>query len=417
MTSMSSMVEVESSIGTMVINESSDDAESTFDEDDGDDDDVDGERRRQNNVDNEKQRERRKKKKDDKDKTKYRPPFLDHFDRAREKEILIDRHLQAQGGGIDRSDTVGVAAAGVGLDNGANFTLNSLNTPSFEELLRLKGESMEQRFMDGVITTTAASNSSSSNNATVNNEVDFNTASSINSSGTFVRHHEGDTPIPSPAGTFVQHDDVPAAPPPPIGAFRHLHKGVVGYDESSFDPTGWTPVGPRLGDGTSMYHHQQHPYSSATPSSAAASTTAANSFYYNDGSSSMQLGSSALTHPSGPMNKLSSSSQQQQQQQHRGPVSRCDVVDGPPEGGGGDGSGGSDGVPKWRIDHDWTFQKIMQGDFDFLSESPYEELQQRLNLVDRECESELELLKRRYQNKRLPILSAIDAKRKRQQNF
>jgi len=86
------------------------------------------------------------------------------------------------------------------------------------------------------------------------------------------------------------------------------------------------------------------------------------------------------------------------------------VVDGPvggPEGGGASSS----------IDPTWTFHKIMQGEFDFLKTASYEELQQRLNLVDRECENELEALKGRYNVKRLPILSAIDAKRKRQQNF
>ena len=378
MTSMSSMVEVESSIGTMVINESSDDAESTFDEDD------------------EEAEERRKKKKEEKN--KYRPPFLDHFDRAREKEILIDRHLRGDAG--DGSAIGGGVYAGLG--NDVNVTLNSVHAPSFEELLRHKGESMERRFVNG-----GAGSSSASGGAS--GEVDFNTASSINSSGTFVRHHEGDTPIPSPAGTFVQHDSVPTAQMPAIGAFRH--PPGVGYDESSFDPAGWTPMGPGLDAGMTP----------GSLASSAHSTTAANSFYYQHGSS-MPLGSSAHTHPSGPMNKLNAAQQQvppqpsphQVMQQPRQvsrpgpPVSRCDVVDGPVDGSGQSGS---------RMDHAWTFEKIMQGDYDFLATTPYEELQQRLNLVDSECEGELELLKRRYHIKRRPILDAIAAKRKRQQNF
>ncbi len=47
----------------------------------------------------------------------------------------------------------------------------------------------------------------------------------------------------------------------------------------------------------------------------------------------------------------------------------------------------------------------------------YEELQSRITLLDPEMEREIEELRKRYQAKRQPILDAIDAKKKRQQNF
>jgi len=201
MTSISTMIEVESSIGTMVINESSDDAESTVDDEEED------------------EKERRRRKKEEKDKNRYRPPFMDHFDRRREKEILIDRHLRGEAGG-------GGGGGGDGTFNadGRDFSLNSTNAPSFDELLqRSKGESMERRFLNGAAAVAASSREdgvASDAAGGVGEEVDFNTASSINSSGTFVRHHEGDTPIPSPAGTFVQHDSVDSsAAQPRIDAY------------------------------------------------------------------------------------------------------------------------------------------------------------------------------------------------------
>ena len=47
----------------------------------------------------------------------------------------------------------------------------------------------------------------------------------------------------------------------------------------------------------------------------------------------------------------------------------------------------------------------------------YEELQKKMALLDPEMEQEIEDLRKRYQAKRQPILDAIDAKKKRQQNF
>ena len=130
------------------------------DDDDDDDSDDDGGQRR---------RRKKDEKRDHKDRTKYRPPFLDHFDRAREKEILIDRHLRGGGGGGDGSSGERHLD-----DNDVNFTLNSLNNPSFEELLRQKGESMERRILNEASTTATANGG-----GTGGVESHFNTASSI----------------------------------------------------------------------------------------------------------------------------------------------------------------------------------------------------------------------------------------------
>ena len=47
----------------------------------------------------------------------------------------------------------------------------------------------------------------------------------------------------------------------------------------------------------------------------------------------------------------------------------------------------------------------------------YEDLEMRLSDLDPEMEREIDELRARYQAKRQPILEAIDAKKKRQQNF
>ncbi|XP_014671241.1 PREDICTED: serine/threonine-protein kinase 3-like [Priapulus caudatus] len=62
-------------------------------------------------------------------------------------------------------------------------------------------------------------------------------------------------------------------------------------------------------------------------------------------------------------------------------------------------------------------RSFTDGDFEFLKCLTYEELQARMAALDPEMERELEELRRRYQAKRQPILDAIDAKKKRQQNF
>ena len=48
---------------------------------------------------------------------------------------------------------------------------------------------------------------------------------------------------------------------------------------------------------------------------------------------------------------------------------------------------------------------------------PCEELQSRMQSLDMEMEKEIEGLRARYQAKRQPILDAMEAKKKRQQNF
>ncbi|CAG5133164.1 unnamed protein product [Candidula unifasciata] len=64
------------------------------------------------------------------------------------------------------------------------------------------------------------------------------------------------------------------------------------------------------------------------------------------------------------------------------------------------------------------FQRsFIDGDFEFLRTLAYEELERRLADLDPEMEREIEELRARYQAKRQPILEAIDAKKKRQQNF
>lgn len=62
-------------------------------------------------------------------------------------------------------------------------------------------------------------------------------------------------------------------------------------------------------------------------------------------------------------------------------------------------------------------RSFIDGDFDFLRNLPYEELESRLSDLDPEMEREIDELRARYQAKRQPILDAIDAKKKRQNNF
>lgn len=54
---------------------------------------------------------------------------------------------------------------------------------------------------------------------------------------------------------------------------------------------------------------------------------------------------------------------------------------------------------------------------DFIKFLSFDDLQQRLNNIDVEMEREIEELNRKYTSKRQPILDAMDAKRKRQQNL
>lgn len=60
---------------------------------------------------------------------------------------------------------------------------------------------------------------------------------------------------------------------------------------------------------------------------------------------------------------------------------------------------------------------FIEGDFDYLKFLSFEELGQRMSSLDSDMEREIEDLRRRYHAKRQPILDAMDAKKKRQQNF
>lgn len=67
--------------------------------------------------------------------------------------------------------------------------------------------------------------------------------------------------------------------------------------------------------------------------------------------------------------------------------------------------------------HPMTRSLMLEENFEFLRHLSLEELRKRKLNLDSEMESEIEELRRRYSAKRQPILDAIDAKRKRQQNF
>merc|ERR1719244_1260443 len=51
-------------------------------------------------------------------------------------------------------------------------------------------------------------------------------------------------------------------------------------------------------------------------------------------------------------------------------------------------------------------------DFDFLKQLSYDDLQARLQALDPQMEQEIEELRKRYQEKRRPIIEAMDVKRK-----
>jgi len=72
-----------------------------------------------------------------------------------------------------------------------------------------------------------------------------------------------------------------------------------------------------------------------------------------------------------------------------------------------------------RSDPSTQFPKNFLGpmDFDFLKGLTYEELNQRMGSLDRDMEREIEDLRKRYQDKRQPILDAMEMKKRRQTNF
>lgn len=64
------------------------------------------------------------------------------------------------------------------------------------------------------------------------------------------------------------------------------------------------------------------------------------------------------------------------------------------------------------------FQRTFtENGFKFLKSLRYDELCQRMSTLDSDMEKEIEELRQRYQAKHQPIIDAIDAKKKRQQNF
>jgi serine/threonine kinase 3 len=64
------------------------------------------------------------------------------------------------------------------------------------------------------------------------------------------------------------------------------------------------------------------------------------------------------------------------------------------------------------------FQRAFgDSDVEFLKFLSYEELRKRMAKLDVEMEQEMDVIRRRYQTKRQPLLDAMEQKRKRQQNF
>lgn len=64
---------------------------------------------------------------------------------------------------------------------------------------------------------------------------------------------------------------------------------------------------------------------------------------------------------------------------------------------------------------DWKVP--LDGDYEFLKSWTVEDLQKRLLALDPMMEQEIEEIRQKYQSKRQPILDAIEAKKRRQQNF
>ncbi|XP_041467896.1 serine/threonine-protein kinase 3-like isoform X1 [Lytechinus variegatus] len=58
-----------------------------------------------------------------------------------------------------------------------------------------------------------------------------------------------------------------------------------------------------------------------------------------------------------------------------------------------------------------------EADFDFLKQLSIDELRERLSSLDPQMEAEIEELRKRYQEKRRPIIEAMEVKRKRTQHF
>ncbi|XP_063260681.1 serine/threonine-protein kinase 4 [Prinia subflava] len=72
-------------------------------------------------------------------------------------------------------------------------------------------------------------------------------------------------------------------------------------------------------------------------------------------------------------------------------------------------SGQTKNSSDWKVPQD--------GDYEFLKTWSVDELQKRLSALDPMMEQEIEEIRQKYQSKRQPILDAIEAKKRRQQNF
>ncbi|KAM4649830.1 serine/threonine-protein kinase 4 isoform 3-T3 [Amazona ochrocephala] len=72
-------------------------------------------------------------------------------------------------------------------------------------------------------------------------------------------------------------------------------------------------------------------------------------------------------------------------------------------------SGQTKNSSDWKVPQD--------GDYEFLKTWSVDELQRRLSALDPMMEQEIEEIRQKYQSKRQPILDAIEAKKRRQQNF
>ncbi|KAF3833927.1 hypothetical protein F7725_025131 [Dissostichus mawsoni] len=71
----------------------------------------------------------------------------------------------------------------------------------------------------------------------------------------------------------------------------------------------------------------------------------------------------------------------------------------------------------WKVPQDGDFDFVSNVFHEHLKNLDFEELQLRLTALDPMMEREIEELRQRYTAKRQPILDAMDAKKRRQQNF
>ncbi|KAM8713771.1 hypothetical protein ACLKA7_014008 [Drosophila subpalustris] len=87
-------------------------------------------------------------------------------------------------------------------------------------------------------------------------------------------------------------------------------------------------------------------------------------------------------------------------------------------GGAGAVAGGAQPPPAYQHQHLHTqSHAYVEGEFEFLKFLTFDDLNQRLSNIDHEMELEIEQLNKKYNAKRQPIVDAMNAKRKRQQNI